>query len=286
STVNPASPTISTQLSDAGPIREGGTVHDSSSLAGATPDAGGTVKYVYYSDLSSCNDAGNTFANPGGSSAGEKAVTAGSVPDSAPVQFNAAGTFYWRAWYSGDNNNNAATSACSDELLLVINPHITVIKSPKSQTIVSGQTATFTIQVINDGDSNLTNVVVTDAQAPGCARTKADIPGLALMKPAPDPSGTIRYTCTLANVPSSFTNVAVATGTPPVGPDVSSQDTAAVTVVPPVKHPAISIVKDPKAQTVTSGGTATFTITVLNPGDVALTDVAVTDQKSPNCNKT
>src|SRR5262249_27337584 len=129
-------------------------------------------------------------------------------------------------------------------------------------------------------------VVVTDAQAPGCARTKADIPGLALMKPAPDPSGTITYTCTLANVTSSFTNVAVATGTPPVGPDVSSQDTAAGTVVPPVTHPAISIVKDPKAQTVTSGGTATFTITVLNPGDVALTDVAVTDQKSPNCNKT
>jgi uncharacterized repeat protein (TIGR01451 family) len=106
------------------------------------------------------------------------------------------------------------------------------------------------------------------------------------MKPAPDPSGTITYTCTLANVTSSFTNVAMDTGTPPVGPDVSAQDSAAVTVVPPVTHPAISIVKDPKTQTVANGGTATFTITVLNPGDVALTDVTVSDPKSPNCDKT
>jgi uncharacterized repeat protein (TIGR01451 family) len=106
------------------------------------------------------------------------------------------------------------------------------------------------------------------------------------MPPAPAPGSTITYTCTLANVTANLTNVAVATGTPPVGPDVSSQDSAAVTVVPPVTHPSISIVKDPKSQTVTKGGTATFTITVSNNGDVALTNVTVTDPLSPDCNRT
>ena len=168
----------------------------------------------------------------------------------------------------------------------VINPHISVVKSPDSQTIVSGQTATFTIQVINDGDVALTNVVVTDALAPGCARTKADIAGLASMPAAPAAGSTITYSCTLANVTSSFTNVAMATGTPPLGPDVSSQDSAGVTVVQPVTHPAIAIVKNPNSQTVTKGGTATFTITVSNPGDVTLTNVVVTDVLSPNCNRT
>jgi uncharacterized repeat protein (TIGR01451 family) len=272
----PNSPTIATTLSDT-EIRVGGTVHDSSSLSGATSGAGGTVTYTVYTD-SQCTQ--------GARDAGTVTVTNGNVPDSNGLQFNSGGTFYWQAVYSGDNNNKGASSACTDETLRVISPHITILKTPDQQTIVSGQTATFTIQVINDGDSNLTNVVVTDALAPGCARTSADIPGLALMKPAPDPSGTITYTCTLANVTASFTNTAVATGKPEVGPNVSSQDTAAVTVVQPVTHPAISIVKDPKSQTVTSGGTATFTITVLNTGDVTLTNVVVTDALSPNCNKT
>jgi uncharacterized repeat protein (TIGR01451 family) len=397
--VEKASPGITTELSD-DLIRVGETIHDSATLQGASADAGGTVKYVYYSSLAACNDEGNTFDNPGGTSAGEKTVTNGVVPDSDDATFNSAGTFYWRAWYSGDGNNEKASSGCQEEILLVIspgisiskdpasqtirnpgtaswtitventgdatltdvhvddaqapgcsrsaaeiaadpnaphpgtatfepgdtysydcsksgvtadftntavvtgtppagedvtaqdsadvdviNPHISVVKSPDSQTVVSGQTATFTIQVINDGDVTLTNVVVSDALAPGCARTKADIPGLASMPPVPAAGSTITYSCTLANVTSSFTNVATATGTPPLGPDVSSQDTAGVTVVQPVTHPAISIVKDPNSQTVTSGGTATFTITVLNTGDVTLTDVAVTDQKSPNCNR-
>jgi uncharacterized repeat protein (TIGR01451 family) len=187
---------------------------------------------------------------------------------------------------TGTDETDQDVTAQDSADVRVINPHVTILKTPDQQTIVSGQTASFTIQVINDGDSTLTNVVVTDALAPGCARTSADIPGLASMPAAPAAGSTITYTCTLANVTASFTNTAVATGKPEVGPNVSSQDTAAVTVLPPVTHPAISIVKDPNSQTVNNGGTATFTITVLNTGDVALTNVVVTDALSPNCNRT
>ena len=59
-----------------------------------------------------------------------------------------------------------------------------------------------------------------------------------------------------------------------------------VSPVTPVAHPAISVVKDPKSQTVTVGNKATFKITVTNTGDVALTNVTVTDALSPNCNRT
>ena len=42
----------------------------------------------------------------------------------------------------------------------------------------------------------------------------------------------------------------------------------------------ITIAKDPKSQTIGQGGTAKFTITVTNTGDVAkLTDVVVTDPR-------
>ena len=160
--------------------------------------------------------------------------------------------------------------------MTVINPAISISKTPHTQTVAFAGTVTFTIGVKNTGDSTLTNVIVTDAVAPGCARTSADIPQLASMAPGDE----LSYSCTVANVMADFTNVATATGHPEKGPDVTASDSAAVTVgppPPPVTHPAISVVKDPKSQTVTVGNKATFKITVTNTGDVALTNVTVSD---------
>ena len=74
----------------------------------------------------------------------------------------------------------------------------------------------------NTGNVTLTNVTVTDALAPGCARTSASIAGLATMAPG----ASVEYACALANVTADFTNSATATGTPPVGPGVTDTDTA------------------------------------------------------------
>jgi uncharacterized repeat protein (TIGR01451 family) len=277
--VNPRPTTLTTNAGGPFVLGADGTValRDTATLSGGTSGAAGTITFMLFSD-SACSNQVGTDVTVAVNGADGKNYT------SPPITVNAAGTYYWVASYGSDPKNAASSSTCGDvnETPLVIKPHISISKSPDAQTILIGQTANFTITVTNDGDSTLTNVVVTDALAPGCARTSADIPGLASMAPG----ATITYTCALANVTTSFTNIAIATGTPPVGPPVSAQDTAAVTAVAPATHPAITIVKNPKSQTVTRGGTANFTITVTNTGDVALTNVTVSDPLSPNCNRT
>src|SRR5207244_3072836 len=98
------SPTIATTLS-ATTAAIGDTVNDSSALTGATASAGGTVTYTVYT---------NSTCTAGAQDAGTKTVTNHLVPDSDGIQFNSAGDFYWQAVYSGDANNNGASSVCTD----------------------------------------------------------------------------------------------------------------------------------------------------------------------------
>ena len=84
--------------------------------------------------------------------------------------------------------------------MTVVHPHISVAKTPDTQTIVAGSTVTFTIEVTNDGDTALSNVHVADALAADCDHTFG---ALAAGEHA-------SYQCTKANVAASFTNTAVA----------------------------------------------------------------------------
>src|SRR5206468_17992 len=99
-TVLKKSPSISTLLSNTGPISIGTSVNDTATLNGASGNAGGTVEYAWYSSLAACN--AGTYASPGGTSLGSKTVAGGLVPDSDSTgAINAAGTYYFRAFYSG-----------------------------------------------------------------------------------------------------------------------------------------------------------------------------------------
>ncbi|MFL5915580.1 MAG: DUF11 domain-containing protein, partial [Gaiellaceae bacterium] len=131
--VNPNTPGISTLLSDLGPVAIGTSVHDSATLTGETADAGGTVKYAFYSSLAGCN--AGTYSTPGGTSLGSKAVSNGSVPDSDSTgALNTAGTYYFRAFYSGDpNNTGPVSSACADEAL-VVNPNTPTVSTQLSES--------------------------------------------------------------------------------------------------------------------------------------------------------
>lgn len=173
-TVTKASPSISTGLS-ATSVSIGTAVHDSATLSKATSDAGGSVTYTVYTD---------TACTLGAQSAGTKTVTNGVVPDSDAITFNSAGDFYWQAVYSGDSNNNGATSTCTSEHL-VVNTNPTQINTTLSGTSVSigaavHDSATLSGQTSNAGGT-VTYTVYTDSNCTTGAQsagTKAVTNGL------------------------------------------------------------------------------------------------------------
>jgi len=174
------------------------------------------------------------------------ALTPGSPSTASSDAFAPTANMSYAAEYLGDANYPARTGACEPLTVTPVPaPAIAIVKSPKSQTVARGGTATFTITVTNAGNVTLTDVVVADPLSPNCNRTKAELPALASMAPG----ATVSYTCTRPNVTAGFDNVATATGSPPTGPAVSANDTAPVKVAP-ATPPTKKVVKKKKPKVV------------------------------------
>ncbi len=116
---NWATPTITTNLSSS-KITAGGSVTDSATLT-LSFQAGGTATYNVFS-TGDCTGTSTIVSTV--------TVTNGAVPNSASRTFNTPGNYSWSAVYSGDPNDNGATSSCEP---LVVNSSTT---TPPSYAIV------------------------------------------------------------------------------------------------------------------------------------------------------
>lgn len=107
----PAATTVTTSLAGGAKtgtvitVPSGTAVQDSATLAGANAaTATGTVTYTVYSDAACSAVAAAGAAQAIGSP--------GALPSSKAVTLAAAGTYYWKASYSGNANNAASASTC------------------------------------------------------------------------------------------------------------------------------------------------------------------------------
>ncbi len=204
-----------------------------------------------------------------------------------------------------DNTATAGSDQTDDvtddaEAPLERNASIDIIKSGPA-TIIEGGTAEFEITVTNDGNVNLTDVIVSDALADECALTWADVQALNNNDDPAEPVGAMlkpgesfTYTCTATadevadnTVDGVYTNTAEVDGTPTGGGLVEDSDPAAVTVLVPELSLAKSAVvtdseggdKDPAHTVTEAGDLVVYTITATNTGETELTGVDVTDPK-------
>lgn len=141
---------------------------DSAVLSGMNAaKATGGVTYRVYSDAK-CTTLVAT--------AGTAKVIGGKVGNSAP-EVLAAGTYYWRASYSGDGANSPSTSACGAEVLTVKKPAGTPGTAP---AIDSETTAWHTTSTTAHAYTNLTGdlvVAFVAANGPATARQTATVSG-------------------------------------------------------------------------------------------------------------
>jgi hypothetical protein len=205
------SPTIATLLS-ANAVNIGDTVHDSATLTGATATAGGTVTYSAYAGANTCS--GNALFTD------QVTVTNAVVPNSGDYTTTAAGTISWQAVYSGDANNNGATSDCTTEQLVVAknqpgastaqdllpNDHFTLsggsnptgsitfnLYDPSDATCSEQPAFTETVTVSGNGTYDTSNTTV-HATSEGTWRWASTYSGDANNEAATSTCGTERFT--------------------------------------------------------------------------------------------
>lgn len=145
-----------------------------------------------------------------------------------------------------------------------LDPEIEISKTPATQTVIAGETATFTLVITNTGNVTLSSVSVSDSLTPSCAGPLAAL-GVG---------ESVTVTCAAGSVMSPFTNTAVATGT--YGTRTVSDTATAAVLVDYLPDIAVTKTANPTSVPET-GGSVTFTVVVTSSGVDPFTLNTLTD---------
>ena len=199
------------------------------------------------------------------------------------VEVTSNGTF---SNFATANSTEDPTGNKSNATNITVNPkvNLTVIKTANVTTATVGDTATFTITVINNGPSNATNVEITDTLDEAFEYISSNI----------TPTGPVgrTYTWKINNIENgtnatltitvklvkngTFSNIAVANSTE--DPTGNTSNTTNITVNPFVN---LTVIKTANATNVSVGDVVNFTITIYNNGLSEATGVQIIDVLNP-----
>ncbi|WP_371783654.1 DUF7507 domain-containing protein [Streptosporangium subroseum] len=173
----------------------------------------------------------------------------------------------------------AVTSAPSTATVSITSsPSLTLLKTASPSTVTAaGRTITYSYRIVNTGNTTLTGVGAVDTAFSGTGTHGVVTCPVTTLVPQATTTCTSTYVTTQADVDAgSIVNTAVASGTPPTGPAVTSApSTATVTAAP---DPGLALLKTASPSTVTAAGrTITYSYRVVNTGNATLTGVGVVD---------
>ena len=173
---------------------------------------------------------------------------------------------------------------------------LAVTKTDSASAVIGGTSTAYTITVTNNGPSQVTAAMLTDAAAPGLSKVAvacSATPGQCTSAPSAGQleagfalpvlaSGATYQIVVTANVTAGSGNVTnTATVAPPVGVSDPTPGNNAATDTDSVSSPALvadlAIVKTNAGSALVPGGSTVYVITVTNNGPAEVTNASVTD---------
>ena len=210
--------------------------------------------------LAACNLTGATVLQPGQSSpACTYRVTAGTADLLNVVVVRAT-----------DLLGGSVTDDDS-AFVEVLNPAIRIEKSADRTQAHPGDVITYTLVMVNVGDTPITLSSLTDSV--NGAPPDSLLAGCGLTQHVLAVAGTARCTYTMTAGTGDLTNVAIVVGRDILGRDVTDDDDAVVEVL----NPRIDITKTAAPTVVRVGDTVTYALVITNTGDAPLTITSLAD---------
>lgn len=147
----------------------------------------------------------------------------------------------------------------------------------EGQSGVAGDLVQYTFEVVNDGDVTLSDVAISDPLVGMSEIVYGDWPGeTGVLAPGESVTATAEYTLTQQDVDNGVReNVATASAVPPLGGDVTDEDTATVGT------DSVGAIDVEKSASVQDGGLVgdeiVYDFTATNTGTVTLSNVTLED---------
>ena len=284
-TAAPATPTIATTASAGGGI--GTVLTDQATLAGGTAPTGTITFLLYGPNDATCTTA--IFTSNAIAVAGNGTYT--SAPGFTTV---AAGTYRWRAFYSGDANNNAVSEACdaanesADITLAPVTPTIATVASAgggigtvlTDQATLSGGTAptgTITFLLYGPNDATCTTAIFTsNAIAVAGNGTYTSAPGFTTVA-----AGTYRWRAFYSGDANNNAVSGVCGAANESAEIVQSRTVPVIATVASAGGPLGTVLTDTAALGGGTAPTGTITFALYGPNDATCATVIFTSSAIP-----
>ncbi|KZE89663.1 DUF7507 domain-containing protein [Microbacterium sp. TNHR37B] len=192
-----------------------------------------------------------------------------------------AGTIVNTATASGQPPSGGRTESDESTATVTIppTPELSLVKTATpDEGDAAGDAISYEFVVTNTGNVTLTDVSVAETAFSGTGDLSALVceSGLASLAPGDSVTCEAEYELTQADVDAGeVVNTAIATGTPPTGPDTTSDPAEATVTI--AADPSLTIVKSASAGAEQAGDVITYSFQLTNTGNVTLDPISVTE---------